>query len=923
MSSCFKTVSELINELPALGTYLVNAARYHAHRPPSGNSRMEPETLEEHVHLVNYYFQELVVSHGLDAVIDKLIQGLHPDITIETGNYIKKLFVDVSLYHDFGKVNECFQIYRLKNTHFTTGAGNTGLLGTSHSLLSAFIYLTRHLTEITQQPFANNPLVISCCLYFSYSIFRHHGYRFDDDSKNTIDFAALFIRSKGKENELRRFMANYLSYYRFEVPPAIINLIGNTKFTEQLLNGKPFSFDLYVLCRLNFSLLTSADYQATNEYMSRQRIATQGVLTKQRIDELYQHVSEHEWIDERKGQRNYNKDIYEKLDNYRLENPGEKNGYNLNILRTEMAVEVIRNIRLYHQHNLFYIEAPTGGGKTNLSILSVIELLKIYEGSYNKVYYVFPFTTLITQTYAAIRNLLGLDDDEITTLHSKAELKGKEDVEDGQYGEDKLNYINYLFCNYPFCLLSHIKFFDVLKTDEKETNYLLHRLANSIVVIDELQSYNPDHWDKVIYFIRKYADKFNIKFILMSATLPKLDRLQVIEDQADHFIYLLPDAKRLYFNNPNFSGRVKFDSSLLERGKITLEELADKTITASRAYTDFEFGAAKPRGSVYTIVEFIYKQTAATFYSIIEQYGFFDEVFLLSGTILDHRRKEIVSYLKNPVNRSKRIILITTQVVEAGVDIDMDIGFKDRSLIDADEQLAGRINRNVNKQHCVLYLFSYNRESVIYGRDKRWEVAHSMGIDEYKEILQRKNFDAIYNKVLAQRNILNKNEMVINLSAYEQTITHLKFSAVHKEFKLIDQQQITCFIPLKIPLVVNEEEPVFSKMELKFLESNGVYPNADNEISGEEVFGLYLRSLQNKIGFTEAKIQMLSLQRILSRYIFSIFSTPRLKNQLVHFVDVEKSQYGYEYVERWERIYSVKGGLDVRGLDDIDETRFF
>lgn len=68
---------------------------------------------------------------------------------------------------------------------------------------------------------------------------------------------------------------------------------------------------------------------------------------------------------------------------------------------------------------------------------------------------------------------------------------------------------------------------------------------------------------------------------------------------------------------------------------------------------------------------------------------FFDEVFLLSGTILEPRRREIINELKNPLSRKKNILLITTQVVEAGVDIDMDLGFKNISLIDSDEQLAG------------------------------------------------------------------------------------------------------------------------------------------------------------------------------------------------------------------------------------------
>lgn len=923
MCNCFKTVSEIVRDLPALSSYLLNASNYYAHLPKNGES--SSETLEEHVNLVNKYFEKLVTVHNLDPIIDRLINGISTQVDLETGNYIKVLFVNAIVFHDFGKINEHFQLEKMKNEKFFESSHDDCPINSNHSSLSAFIYLSKHLNEIAFEK-KSNPLLVTTCLYHAYSIFKHHRRTFDNDCSATLSFDDLKARNNWAE--VNQFLSVYLKHYQFEIHPSILNLVGNNR----LLNESPYrdyvnSFELYCLCRINFSLLTASDYLATNEYMNSLPIDDFGILTPERIEELHYNVSQREWIDEVQKKKNYNKETYDELKGYELLNPKEKNGNNLNVLRKEMGIEVIKNIRQHNQSNLFYIEAPTGGGKTNLSILATVELLKIYKGKYNKVFYVFPFTTLITQTYTVVRDMLGLEEEEIIELHSKAGLKTSQQ-EDDTYGNEKLNYINYLFVNYPFCLLSHIRFFDILKTNEKETNYLLHRLANSIVVIDELQSYNPSHWDKVIYFIRQYAEKFNIKFILMSATLPKLDKLNVINKNVQNFIYLLSKPKEHYFNNPNFAGRVNFNFELFERTDLTLQELAEKVIAASQDYLKYDFGISKPKNSVYTIVEFIYKQSASDFYDIILRQDFFDEVLVLSGTILEHRRKEIINYLKNPSNRKKKIILITTQVVEAGVDIDMDLGFKDRSIIDSDEQLAGRINRNVNKENCTLYLFNFNKESVIYGKDHRYKITKEQIMsDEYKRILAQKDFETLYARIFDARNDWNSKEMVENFSDYESAIHKLKFEKVHKDFQLIEQKNLSCFIPLNIPMTIESEvegnrEQIFSSAELLFLKDNDVFPNEKGEISGEKVFEIYLHSIHNKIDFTQQQIRKKVLQSIISKYVFSIFASQNIENELIHFYDKEKSEYGYMYIQRYTDIYSIEQGLDAKRLIGIEETQF-
>lgn len=929
MPNYLKSANEIVYELPALSDFLIDAGTYFAHLPKSAMT-FPKETLEEHVRLVNTCALRLIEVHHLDEVINKLVADYDKNGDERTSNYLKKLFIHTIVFHDFGKINEHFQLDKMKNNSFKEVLPRNSPIGSTHSALGAYIYLTKHLHEIVFE-YNQNPRLITACIYLSYSIFKHHGSRFTDDTLITTNFDEL--QAKYKFEEVSQFLSKYLTRFGYQINPNILGMIGKNDWLKSNLRlVEHNSFSLYALCRLNFSLLTASDYLATHAYMNQAPLSEYGVLSLNRINEIYTHVTASEWINETEGKRNYNKAVFEKVDHYHLQNPIVASGDNLNLLRTEMAIEVIRNIRAHKKQNLFYIEAPTGGGKTNLSALAVLELLKLHQGKNNKVFYVFPFTTLITQTYKALKETLFLGDHEMVELHSNSGMKVRENEEDDVYGSDKINYIHHLFVNYPFAFLSHIRFFDILKTSEKEINYLLHRLANAIVVIDELQSYNPEHWDKVIYFIKQYADKFNIKFILMSATLPKLDRLHVIKNQVQEFIYLLPTAKKSYFNNPNFAGRVNFNFELFDRDDLQLQEIANKLLLESENYSGKDFGRAKPFGSVHTIIEFIFKKTATEFYEMIKQSDFFDEVFLLSGTILPHRRKEIINFLKNKNSRQKKILLVTTQVVEAGVDIDMDLGFKDRSLIDSDEQLAGRINRNVNKEDCTLFLFNYNKEAIIYGRDKRLELTRKfISRDTYQEILSNKNFDKLYDLVLNDRNEWNNKEMVVGFQDYEHKINQLKYQSVHEQFKLIDQNNLSCFVPIAVPIKVDgviegQVDAVFTSAEVAFLKQHQVYPNANNEIEGAEVFDIYLALIQNnkerkKEDFARSKTDDKILQGIISKYVFSLFATDKIEKQLVVFSDFEKSAFGYKYLAHWQDFYAVDTGM--RDADfKSNETQF-
>jgi CRISPR-associated endonuclease/helicase Cas3 len=900
--SKLKPIKQIISGSPKLADILPCCEKYLAHTPNEG--------LAEHTELVLKYLDAIVEANKLDSVIDILIENIIPNREVRIGEYVKVLFVSAILFHDFGKVNVNFQIDKMNNTLFER---NGDKIASKHSLLGSYIFLVYHLDLIQKQGYNQEDIIIlfGFGLLFSYTISNHH--------------MAEFIIDLSK-NEFEKYIDEFVKYLK------IYNFKTDIKFEKQFFTGfnrnlkqsanfiakeNQDEFNLWGLLKLQYSLLTASDYYATNHYKSRM----QQIYSKKEFGVIDIAFSK-KIINSFSSTKEYNQKLLSDFEYYlniplsELQDPSYKN---LCLLRQKLGAELIDGINNNKEDRVYYIEAPTGGGKTNLSMLAITKLLENNPDDVTKIFYVFPFTTLITQTYSVLKETFNLTDEELIQVHSKAGFHTKrEEEKDGLYGDDKQNYIDYLFINYPLCLMSHIKFFDILKTNNKEANYILHRFANSIVVIDELQSYSPSQWDKLKYFISNFAQTFNMRFIIMSATLPKIENINVGSDL--NFKPLIQDVQARFLQNPNFKDRVLFDFSLIEQyEKISINELSDEVRLRSYQY-------AQKEGAVHTIIEFIHKKSTTEFYDNIIKVNDvfnFDEIFVLSGTILEPRRREIINYLKDISFKVKNILLITTQVVEAGVDIDMDLGFKNISLLDSDEQLAGRINRNSNKNKCTLYLFKKDEPIRIYKNDFRYEFSKSIykSKGERSQILENKDFKLLYKLVFDKINKNNSFEFTENFQDYVGDIKNLQYDKVNEGFKLIDNDSASFFVPLDIEITFNKEglPENFSLKEITFLNKKECL--VDNKISGEEIWNLYNTIIKNKASdFTAKMIDIKIINGILSKFTFSMFKNSDLVNDLAPFLkyDEEKRSFQlgsyYCFNSNYNQIYNYKSGLNEAKL---------
>lgn len=875
----YKSIKEIIEN--SLKLFDIVGDKYLAHISEDKSD----ETLKEHSQLVAKYLFKIIESQGIESLVEKIINGLTKFLKIDnltTKYYCKSIFFDTIILHDLGKINPNFQADRMGNEAFQKQKLHQKY---NHSFLGSFIFSNFYFEQILKENSVNNDDKLFLYLFvflMSNAINCHHS-------------SKLFYKQEFEPDILEEsflFLNNYKILLEEDFS---LSFYENLKEIKEEIEIKPeIYFALFTLLKLNYSLLTASDYYATNEYMANIKVDDFGLIDENLRTKIRQNF---------KTKKSYNKDLFEhfqKFQNKPFNELQEKSEDNLNYLRQKLNAEVISTLRNKPNNPWYYIEAPTGAGKTNLSLACISELLQT-DKSLNKVFYVFPFTTLITQTYSGIQETIGLDKNDMIQFHSKAGFHTKEERSDGEYGKEKKLHLDNLFVNYPFCVTSHIRFFDILKGNMKESNYLLHRLCNSIVVIDELQTYNPNHWDKILYFIENYARLFNMRFIIMSATLPKIDELS--ETEQGKFVNLTPNKKQ-YFTNKNFSGRIEFDFSWLNKDKPDknnkdsyLEELSEFLQKEADKYY-------KKHKHSRVLIEFITKNTASHFYRMLNESDVFGDykVLLLSGDILESRRKQIIKDIKDEVY--KKVILVSTQVVEAGVDIDMDLGFKDRSLLDSDEQLAGRINRNASKEGSKVYLFDCDSAKTIYGRDKRYQ--HQQKDKEiyfgFKEILLNKTFDKLYEKVFEDT---KKDDWTDagKLRSYLENFDQFNFQHIHSEFQLIENNDSkSIFIPVDINI---PEE--YSKKEL--IKINAL-TDSEEKVSGKKLFDNYISIIKNKdVDFIKRQIELKKITGLMSYFTLSVYSN--VLNEIKDKLDVEKSQYGYEYLSYWEKCYDIESGFNL------------
>lgn len=481
----------------------------------------------------------------------------------------------------------------------------------------------------------------------------------------------------------------------------------------------------------------------------------------------------------------------------------------INNLKNKAYYSVLKTLESSFKpsQHFYSITLPTGLGKTLTSLGASLKLKQLAELKEGKIIIAIPFTSIIDQNYEVYNEVF--NDPENTLLlkhHHLAEPKYKEsedvvrESEEGQYLIETWQS--------SVVVTTFVQLIECLITNDKAKLLKFPSLYNSVIILDEVQQIPHHLWELIRQSFFSLAEHLNCYIILMSATQPLIFKPQ------EEIIELVQNHER-YFS---FFNRTKLINKTNE--SISLENFIE-SIT--------EYALNNPNKDILIILN-TKKITLETYRSISKSFDDDEnELFYLTTLITPYERRRIIQKIKSN-NKSKRQIIVSTQLVEAGVDISVDTVFRALAPLDSIIQAAGRANRyNEKEEVSEVYLYKIEElkilTSFIYGADliKKTENVlkefESIEENKYLELIQY-YFEQVKDLSIYSENKFLKSLLALNFEEtgnfqlIEDTKSESIFIGLNDEAKEIWRQ----FIQIKENFDLNpfEKKRQFAEIKTRF-----------------------------------------------------------------------------------------------------------
>lgn len=491
--------------------------------------------------------------------------------------------------------------------------------------------------------------------------------------------------------------------------------------------------------RLIFSALVDADFLATEAFMNP---------TQAR--------------ERRRGEESLQERMMESLETHISAFPAPSN----EVDRARAEVHAACVIAAEKTPGLFSLTVPTGGGKT-LSSLAFALRHAITHG-HRRVIYVIPFTSIIEQNAAVFedvfRRLIESETDPVVLQHH-SNLSPENETTRSRLAAENWDA--------PLVVTTAVQFYESLHAARTSSCRKLHNIANSVVILDEAQCLPVEYLRPCLDLLRELAARYHTTTVLCTATQPAIHYSDEFPIGLEGVREIVPNPSRLY----NALRRV----AVMDRGAMDDRTLAGEIATCEQ---------------VLAIVNT--RRHAQSLFRLLPEGA---ENFHLSALMCPAHRQRALVTVRRRLHEGLPVRLISTQLIEAGVDIDFPRVYRALAGIDSIAQAAGRCNRNGHLPSGELHVFgSEHHRAEAYFRETAQIAQQVLALHE--DALGLASVEQFFKLYYLRHNPPNGSRWDTKQICDEYRLNQdrtlpfqFQYRTVAKKFRLIENEQVPVLIP--------------------------------------------------------------------------------------------------------------------------------
>ena len=498
--------------------------------------------------------------------------------------------------------------------------------------------------------------------------------------------------------------------------------------------------DVSLWIRMLFSCLIDADRLNTEKYMNSDQSRKREGFSS--ITELLKRFNDYMTTKTQKPQGTYDKCVYE--------------------ARQQVLADCHSAAEM--ESGLFSLTVPTGGGKTLSSMAFALKHAEQHDKK--RIIYVIPYTSIIEQNAKVFREVPGWDD-EIVEHHSNLD-------DDETTVRSRLAAENW---DAPIIVTTSVQFFESLFAAKTSRCRKLHNIVNSVVILDEAQLVPTNYLEPILEAMYLLTEHYRVSFVFCTATQPVFEKQKEFKDfpglPEGSIREIVQDVSGLYKKLERVKVEVPQDLQVSVEWKDLAKELSvyDQVLcVVSDRKSCRELHALMPKGTYH-----------------------------LSALMCAQHRSDVIAEIKNKLEKGENIRVISTQLVEAGVDIDFPVVYRALAGFDSIAQAAGRCNRegklNASGELGKVVVFRAPRKAPAGILRKASDIAEIMFSRGLKNPIDRSVFPPYFSELYWAANSLDT-KGIIKLLKTEDTELGIQFRTAGESFRLInDANQRSILVP--------------------------------------------------------------------------------------------------------------------------------